>query len=129
MSRTHHIERSGDNSGYTTHTKHLVLSSYQSSAYKERFRGGNFGFAYVGRYSSGINFRHHSVIILDGGCTVHCFSHLTLLSNYRTDVPVIRIEGIGGKQLLSVGRGDLILDLFSNGRRVKFTIADVYYIP
>ena len=69
------------------------------------------------------------MVILDGGCTLHCVSHLTLLSNYRTDVPVVRIEGIGGKQMFSAGRGDLKLDLFSEGRRVQFTVSDVYYIP
>jgi hypothetical protein len=91
------------------HSTHSILTAYQKSAYKERFRGGDFGFAYVGRYSSGINFRHYSVIILDGGCTLHRVAYLTLLSNYHTDVPSVRTEGIGGEQLFFVGRGDLAL--------------------
>ncbi len=31
--------------------------------------------------------------------------------------------------MFSAGRGDLKLDLFSEGRRVQFIVSDVYYIP
>jgi hypothetical protein len=118
-----------DASGFVTRQSTFVLQSYYLSKYKHRFQCDNFGVAFVGRQSAGVDFKHHSVLILDGGATLHCVAHLTLLSNFRRDVPVVRIEGIGGIQLFSEGRRDLILDLNSNGRRVRFTIADVYYIP
>ena len=118
-----------DRSGFVTRTSHCVLQSYYTSAYKYRFQCEDFGVAFVGRRSAGVDFKHHSVLILDGGATLHCVAHLTLLSNFRRDVPVIRLAGIGGIQLFSEGRGDLVLDLNSRGRRVRFTISDVYYIP
>ncbi len=125
----HYIDEIDADSGFVTRTSTLVLQSYYTSKYKHRFKYDHFGVAFVGRQAAGVDFKHHSVLILDGGATLHCVAHLTLLSNFRRDVPVVRLEGIGGIQLFSEGRGDLVLDLNSLGKRVRFTICDVYYIP
>ncbi len=125
----HYSDEIDASTGFVKRSSNLVLQSYYTSAYKHRFKQFDFGVAFVGRQAAGVDFKHHSVLILDGGATLHCVAHLTLLSNFRRDVPVIRLEGIGGIQLFSEGRGDLVLDLNSLGRRVRFIICDVYYIP
>ncbi len=91
-----HTDEIDKRTGFVTRTSTHVLATYYQSKYKHRFQLDQFGVAFVGRQSSGVDFKHHSVLILDGGATVHCVANLTLLSNFKRDVPVVRIEGIGG---------------------------------
>ncbi len=61
-----------DNNGFVTRQSTVLIPTYHTSKFKHRFQLDEFGVAYVGRQAAGVDFKHHSVLILDGGATLHC---------------------------------------------------------